>query len=74
MLLGPKDRVRYTYDFGDDWEHDIILEKVIGPDAERRTPALLTGKGACPPEDCGGPWGYAEIKDAVPASTLRRST
>jgi hypothetical protein len=63
-LLGPKDRVRYTYDFGDDWEHDIILEKVLQPDTDDRRPVLLTGKGACPPEDCGGPWGYAELKEA----------
>ncbi len=64
VLLGPKDRVRYTYDFGDNWEHDIVLEKVIKPDAGDGRPVLLTGKGASPPEDCGGPWGYAELKDA----------
>ena len=64
VLLGPKDRVRYVYDFGDSWEHDILLEKVIEPDAGDRRPVLLTAKGACPPEDCGGPWGYAELKDA----------
>jgi hypothetical protein len=64
VLLGPKDRVRYTYDFGDNWEHDIVLEKVIEPDADDGRPALLTGKGARPPEDCGGPWRYAELKDA----------
>ena len=64
VLLGPKDRVRYTYDFGDNWEHDIVLEKVTEPDAGDGRPVLLTGKGACPPEDCGGPWGYAELKDA----------
>ena len=64
VLLGPKDRIRYTYDFGDDWEHDIILEKVIEPNTDDRRPVLMTGKGACPPEDCGGPWGYAEMKGA----------
>jgi len=64
VLLGPKDRIRYTYDFGDDWEHDIVLEKVTEPNAEDGRPVLMTGKGACPPEDCGGPWGYAELKDA----------
>ncbi len=64
VLLGPKDRVRYTYDFGDDWEHDIIVEKVIEPSADDRRPVLMAGKGACPPEDCGGPWGYSELKDA----------
>ncbi len=64
VLLGPKDRIRYTYDFGDDWEHDILLEKVIEPNTDDRRPVLMTGKGACPPEDCGGPWGYAEMKGA----------
>jgi Plasmid pRiA4b ORF-3-like protein len=64
VLLGPKDRVRYTYDFGDNWEHDIVLEKVLEPDAGDGRAVLLTGKGARPPEDCGGPWGYAELKDA----------
>ena len=64
VLLDPKDRVRYTYDFGDNWEHDIVLEKVMDPDASDGRPTLLTGKGASPPEDCGGPWGYAELKDA----------
>ncbi|MBO4851648.1 MAG: plasmid pRiA4b ORF-3 family protein [Prevotella sp.] len=51
----------YVYDFGDDWIHDITLEKVD----EKKTlhcPVCLAGKGACPPEDCGGPWGYEEIK------------
>jgi hypothetical protein len=63
VLLGPKDRVRYTYDFGDNWEHDIVLEKVTDPNAMDGRAVLLTGKGACPPEDCGGAWGYAELKD-----------
>jgi hypothetical protein len=64
VLLGPKDRIRYTYDFGDNWEHDVLLEKVMEPDTNDGRPVLLTGKGARPPEDCGGPWGYAELKDA----------
>ncbi len=62
VLTGPKDRARYTYDFGDGWEHDIVLEKVLPTQAARSSPVLVTGKGACPPEDCGGPWGYAELK------------
>ena len=64
VLLGPTDRIHYTYDFGDDWEHDIMLEKVIELDADDRRPVLMAGKGACPPEDCGGAWGYAEMKNA----------
>ncbi|MBU2613863.1 plasmid pRiA4b ORF-3 family protein [Patescibacteria group bacterium] len=50
----------YIYDFGDSWEHDIVLEKIIPEQSE--TPKLLAGKGACPPEDCGGPGGYENLK------------
>lgn len=50
----------YTYDFGDDWTHDITLEKVIS--GERLFATCTGGKGACPPEDCGGCWGYEDMK------------
>ena len=56
--------MRYTYDFGDDWEHDVVLEKVLPPDRVARL-SCLAGKGACPPEDCGGPWGYASMKEIL---------
>ena len=51
----------YVYDFGDDWIHDITLEK---SDDKRmlKHPVCLSGKGLCPPEDCGGPWGYEDMK------------
>ena len=53
----------YTYDLGDNWEHLITLEKITG---ERLLFAdCLAGKGTCPPEDCGGPWGYEELKNAL---------
>ncbi|HZV25314.1 MAG TPA: plasmid pRiA4b ORF-3 family protein, partial [Acidothermaceae bacterium] len=42
-------RFRYTYDFGDDWHHEILVD----------------AKGACPPEDCGGVWGYADLKEIL---------
>ena len=60
----PGAGMRYTYDFGDDWEHDIVLEKVLPPVS---VPGLscLAGKGSCPPEDCGGPWGYASLKEIL---------
>ena len=52
----------YTYDFGDNWEHLITLEGIID---ENRDHAQCTGgKGTTPPEDCGGVWGYTDIKDA----------
>lgn len=48
----------YTYDFGDDWEHRVVLEKPPPAVAGRVYPACVAGKGRCPPEDCGGIWGY----------------
>lgn len=58
-------RLRYTYDFGDDWEHEITLEELLDADPEIHYPILLAAKGACPPEDCGGRWGYAELKEIL---------
>ena len=51
----------YVYDFGDDWIHDITLEQVI--DRESSHASCTAGKGACPEEDCGGVWGYEEMKE-----------
>ena len=51
----------YVYDFGDDWIHDITLEKT-DVDETILHPICLAGKGACPLEDCGGPWGYENMK------------
>lgn len=53
----------YIYDFGDDWTHVVTLEKII-PEVSRKA-ACLAGKGACPPEDCGGAWGYEELKEIL---------
>jgi len=50
----------YIYDFGDTWVHAINLEKVL--DSDEKKAQLLDGGGKCPPEDCGGPWGYMDLK------------
>src|SRR6266540_3653023 len=50
-------RARYTYDFGDDWEHEILVEKLLVAEPGLRYPLCVAGEGACPPEDCGGAWG-----------------
>jgi Plasmid pRiA4b ORF-3-like protein len=65
VLTGPGDQLRYTYDFGDDWEHDILLEETRTAVPGEAYPSCVTGKGACPPEDCGGAWGYAELKEVL---------
>jgi hypothetical protein len=58
-------KLSYTYDFGDNWDHTVQVEKVLDPEPGVRYPRCLAGKRACPPEDCGGPWGYAEFLEAV---------
>ena len=55
----------YTYDFGDDWEHTIKVESINPADPEAVYPRLLKVVRRCPPEDCGGPWGYAEYLKAI---------
>ncbi len=63
IFTAEKQKFTYIYDFGDDWIHEITLEK-IAVDASLSC-TCLAGKGACPPEDCGGPWGYAGLKEIV---------
>jgi hypothetical protein len=55
-------RFRYTYDFGDNWEHEILVEDLLDPDPDTHYPTLVAAKGACPPEDCGGRWSYTDLK------------
>ncbi|GAA1833107.1 plasmid pRiA4b ORF-3 family protein [Luedemannella flava] len=53
-------RLRYTYDYGDWWEHTVDVEEVLAADPDERYPLCLEGAGICPPEDVGGAFGYAE--------------
>ena len=57
--------MKYTYDFGDDWIHDITIEKIIETDIKLTKPICIKAKMANLPEDCGGPWGYAELLDIL---------
>lgn len=57
-------RLRYTYDFGDDWEHQVLVEKVRPPLVGEPLPACTGGRRGCPPEDVGGPWGYDDFLEA----------
>ena len=67
ILTKPKDKLTYVYDFGDYWEHDIVVEKVIPLAAGHPTPAVrcLTGKRAAPPEDIGGFPGYEQLLEVL---------
>lgn len=61
VLSTEKDVMIYAYDFGDGWEHKIVLEKISEQATEGAAPSCVAGARARPPEDCGGPWGYAEL-------------
>jgi hypothetical protein len=65
LLKQGGERIRYTYDFGDSWEHDIAVEKALTTEPGVRYPVCLAGKGACPPEDCGGVWGYEHLREVL---------
>jgi hypothetical protein len=54
-------KLRYTYDLGDSWEHFILVEAITSPESDVTYPRCLTGGRACPPEDCGGIWGYDSL-------------
>ena len=64
IVAAVNDRFVYEYDFGDSWEHKIVVEKVLPPEPGARYPVCLTGKRV-PPEDVGGIWGYAEFVEAI---------
>ena len=51
----------YIYDFGDYWEHEIVVERISLASQALRHPVCIEGKRACPPEDCGGIWGYTDL-------------
>lgn len=65
LLKNEKDRIIYEYDFGDSWEHVVELEKIEKIRAGDNIPICLAGKNHCPPEDCGGIWGYADLLEIL---------
>lgn len=60
-----KDKFTYTYDFGDDWEHQILVEKIEPADPSMTYPVCTGGRRAAPPDDCGGIWGYHELVEVM---------
>ncbi len=61
------DLAGYEYDFGDGWEHELAVEASAAADADTLYPACIGGQGACPPEDSGGPGGFADLKEVIAA-------
>lgn len=65
LLKNEKDYLHYDYDFGDDWRHKIILEKILPADHNEPPIKCIKGMRACPPEDVGGVWGYRHMLDIL---------
>lgn len=65
LLTAEDETLIYEYDFGDGWEHKIVLEKILPFETDIKLPQCLKGKRACPPEDVGGPLGYLEYLEAI---------
>jgi len=55
----------YEYDFGDSWEHTLLVEKILPPEEGVQYPVCVKGRRACPPEDVGGIWGYDGFLEAI---------
>ncbi len=65
LLNKAKEEIEYEYDFGDSWHHEIILEEILPADANEKYPVCTDGQMACPPEDCGGIWGYYGMLEII---------
>ena len=65
LIARGVERFVYTYDFGDNWRHDMIVEEVRDGDPDMEYPAFVDGARRCPPEDVGGPHGFMEFLEAV---------
>ncbi len=62
---GKRFALKYEYDFGDGWEHEVLFEGSPPVDPKAKYPVCLEGERACPPEDCGGVWGYGDFLQAI---------
>ncbi len=65
LLTDEKQKLFYVYDFGDSWDHVVLLEKIVESQEEKPTPRCLKGKNACPPEDCGGLYGFYQMQEVL---------
>ncbi len=65
VVAGEGGEFTYVYDFGDEWVHKLIVKEVLSTKEEEALPRCLAGARRCPPEDCGGPWGYAKLIEAI---------
>lgn len=65
VVTNKGDAFRYEYDFGDMWEHMLVVEDILEYQPDMKYLVCLAGERACPPEDCGGPYGYANLLETI---------
>ena len=65
VLPGENSQFMYDYDFGDDWQHVLVIEKILSPQENIHCPLCLAGARACPPEGVGGISGYENFLQAI---------
>jgi tetratricopeptide (TPR) repeat protein len=65
VISHEKVKFLYEYDFGDSWQHELLIEKILPVEPGTQYPVCFKGKRACPPEDCGGIWGYAHLLEVM---------
>lgn len=65
IISATKGKFMYTYDFGDSWEHLIKVEKFLLKEENIKYPICIEGELNCPPEDCGGVWGFYELLETI---------
>ena len=65
LAPAAKKKFIYEYDFGDGWQHEVLVEELLPADAAFKHPVCLAGENACPPEDCGGMGGYYDLLEIL---------
>src|SRR5437868_7181264 len=74
ILASGTSEFLYVYDFGDNWEHRIVVEGISIAKADKKYPQFLGGERRCPPEDCGGPPGYFEFMENIANQESKKAT
>ena len=69
IMSEPGQTLCYEYDFGDSWNHVVLLKEIVPRERGGKYPRCTVRERACPPEDCGGIWGYQELLEAVKIPT-----
>lgn len=65
LLKREGDQLSYIYDFGDNWQHQVSLQRILPENPDMKSPLCLDGTNACPPEDCGSHHGYDQYREAM---------